>query len=169
MRKLKVILLSLLLILFSGVVSAQDEIPAAELCTDAGKSFMAEQFQLLADNFTTADDEALGQALHILSGLIGSYQAQCNGFVFSSDDYDAFDQVIGPIEFPDGFYRVTLTAGEYTSVSVEQLAGDCGFGNLLSTLSDETEDNGIWEFEGCRALLDISAREPWTLTVEPIE
>lgn len=170
MYKLTTLFVSIVLLIVAGGVMAQDELPIEELCGADGKAFMAEQFQLLADNFETAEDDAIKSALHILSGLVGSYQAQCNGFVFSSDDYDNVDQVLGPIEFPDGFYRVTFESPEYSLVSVDTLSGGCGFVSSLIVGGGESTDSDVWEFEdNCRALLNIDPTGDWTLTIEPVQ
>lgn len=169
MRKLLLIILSCLV--FVVPMFAQDDapFPIEELCTDDGKAFLAEQFGLLAEGLPTADEARTFEALAVMQTIISTYQAQCNGLVFNSEDYDSTDVVIGPVAIPDGTYRVTFEARGFASVTLDALEGDCG---LLSLMTVGDLEGGsvqdVWELEGCNGLIDVSASSAWTLTLEPL-
>ncbi len=101
--------------------------------------------------------------------------AACSGLTFSSDA-EGMMPVIGPVEIPEGIYRVTLVTEGFFIMKIDALDGECGEGSRMSSgafsVMQDTATNGaqiVVNSEGCEALLSISnVTQPWTLEFEKL-
>lgn len=158
----------ILLVVLVGAVQAQDE--EAEACDYAA---LAAQLTEVSEGLEASDDPAV--ELMALQAEIASFQASCNGLTFTSEE-EGLLPVIGPIEIPEGLYRVTVVTDGYFILDVEPLEGECGprggyTTNIMGVSRDEAVEGAeaLAESTGCEALLVIeNVTDPWVLTFEKI-
>jgi hypothetical protein len=90
--------------------------------------------------------------------------------LFTSEE-EGNQPVLGPIEVPDGVYRVRVVTDGYFIAKLEVLEGECGT-NTMFNLSQGRASEGaeiLFAAEGCEALISISnVTEDWTLGFYPI-
>lgn len=149
-------LLMIVILLLVGVVVAQEDEPAACDYATIGER-LVEAGESLADSANPAE------ALRELQGEIAQFSAGCSGFVFSSEEYGR-SVVLDIMEFPDGFYRVTLDSTS-ANVDVTEVEGDCG-DTFFYTNDGRVQTAG--EMAGCVALIAIDADADWTLSYEKL-
>lgn len=109
---------------------------------------------------TATDDNAL-EVLTQIGDQIAQLKVMCSGLTFEGSS----DEVVGPLEFPEGIYRATLTTPGFASITVTVLDGECGGGSgsfLTSVVFGAFRDdatNGmeaVFSSTGCEALIEIS-------------
>ena len=120
----------------------------------------------------SGDTETILEAMQILERVSINTRASCTGFAFNSDG-EGMQPVLGPIEFPDGTWIVTLTTDGYFIGRVEPLSGECdaGFGSMYNIGSGDAADGAqrILQTEACVALIAIeNTTEDWGLTIVPV-
>jgi len=98
---------------------------------------------------------------------IATLRAFCDGYIFDSEEY-GMDVVTDPIVLRDGLYRGILVADSFTSLTLEEVSGDCDFGGWFITNSDGGEEQELVEIEDCIAIIEANSSVPWTFTLEPI-
>jgi hypothetical protein len=163
MRKL--ILTICLIIAMTSMVSAQDE--AAETCDTS--SALATITELVADT----ELEPI-EILRAIKAAVDEILLQCDGLMFTSEN-EGLQPVIGPVEFPEGLYRVTFTTEGYGVVELEFLEGECEPSLYSDTLfinnAGESSDGAqaTLNSSGCEVLILLSrTNEPWTLEFEKL-
>lgn len=167
MKAFKVVLLILLVVLV-GATLAQDE--EAEACDYAA---LAARLTEVGEGLEASEDPAAD--LMALQTEITFLQASCSGLAFDSE-IEGLQPVIGPIEIPEGLYRVTVTTAGYFIMGVDPLDGECGprdgFSTNVMNVSRDTATEGaeaLVDSAGCEALLVIeNTTDPWTLTFEKL-
>jgi hypothetical protein len=117
----------------------------------------------------SGDTDADLDALLSLSEQIEALNIACRGFSFEGNA----GKLLGPIDLPEGYYRLRAEGEGFIIVELEALSGDCEMDminvmNMELTTEFETED--MIESEGCRATIQVSnVFAPWTLVIEPIQ
>lgn len=169
MKRICGLLLLLVLLAVSAVSVWAQEDEAPECDAAATADVLAE----LVEALRTAENpiEALG-AVRDAASLA---TAACSGLSFNSDD-EGLMPVIGPIEIPEGVYRVTLVTEGYFIMKVDALDGACGEGTRMSSnafnVGRDSATNGaevVIISEGCEALLSVSnVTKSWTLGFEKL-
>jgi hypothetical protein len=79
--------------------------------------------------------------------------------------------VLGPLEIPDGVYRVTVKTDGYFSLQMDTISGNCGDEKYLFLITKGDAKNGaqivLKPSDQCKALLTVSnASDPWQLQFE---
>jgi hypothetical protein len=83
--------------------------------------------------------------------------------------------LIGPVRFPDGYYKATLVTTKYLIIQILTVSGECGdssFHSLFSVSPGQANSGAeaLIPSQGCVAYFTFyNTSEPWTLTFEPIE
>lgn len=164
MKRLTISFLMLILLVIGITILAQEIPPGCDLAA------LSEQITINAADLSAVP---LDEALTILSDLqnsIASQSAACGGLAFNSDN-EGFQPVIGPVELPDGIWKVTFTTGGYVLLNATTLTGDCGgYDDEFLILSAGKGDavKGKQEVmttsDSCSLLLTVGmADEDWTL------
>ena len=161
----KLILALLIIILMAAPITAQDNPFEIGCDIDAYTTVVASQLKALTE---PGNDHTLSFA--IIGVLTQLVNAACNDLSFSSA-VDGMSPLLGPVNFPAGFYRATLTTDGHGIVKFTDIDGDCGAGFALFNISAGQGDDGAQKMmatpEGCTAFIEISnTRNPWTLTFE---
>jgi hypothetical protein len=120
----------------------------------------------------TGDEDAAALATTLADALseLRILQATCTGLSFTGTS----NAVLGPIDFPDGTYRVQVTTSGYFIASIEPLRGTCEarLGNSLFLLTAGGATEGAettLRTSGCSALVAIdNATASWALTFENV-
>jgi hypothetical protein len=98
-------------------------------------------------------------------------RAGCSGLSWNSDD-EGMQPVIGPVEIPEGLYRLTATTEGYIIVQHEIIDGECDEDYALFAESDGDATDGAqrtFNSAGCEVLITIdNVTEPWTLAFEKL-
>lgn len=118
------------------------------------------------------DREALTDMLRSIAGEIAANDAACSGLSFEGNA----PAVVGPVDIPEGIYRVTVTTGDLFIMGMLPLEGTCGSraetddeSNIFILAEAQTGADALVYSEGCSALLDVeSAIDPWALTFEKV-
>lgn len=96
-------------------------------------------------------------------------RATCDGLAFTGSS----QKVIGPVEFPEGTYRVTARTGGAMIALVTVAEGECGQGQymsanlflLMSTGKEGSET--LFVSKGCTALIEVSnVQGDWAMDFE---
>lgn len=164
--------LLLFVLLMSLVISyalAQDTGDEGAACDYAA---LAADIRDYADRLVETDDpESL---LAQMTERISLFRIDCLGLTYNSLD-DGFQPVIGPIELPEGFYRISASAEGRFIVQFDLLDGECELVNDSSNVIFNVTERGATgtqktlESSGC--LIEISVRraaDPWTMTFERV-
>lgn len=155
-------LLALLIVLAALPVSAQD-FAAADCDQAALLGSLATQLAQIkpGDDFWAAYAD--------LQTVIASEYFRCAGLTLEGDGSQP-QAVLGPLDIPDGVYRVTLTTSGRLKLELEELDGDCRYTGFV--VSEGEAVQGVqdrFEAEGCRLTVSIDhADRPWTLVFEPL-
>ena len=99
----------------------------------------------------------------------------CGDYSYSSEA-DGARPVLGPLTFPEGIYRATVTTEKLIGIKIFELDGTCGTqanvsGYLFLVREGEARDGAqaVFTSSGCELLLEFaSAEDPWTLTFEKL-
>jgi hypothetical protein len=166
MKFLHVLILVCLLMVSVGGVVAQDE-PTCDVAE------IAASLAVLVDELAEADDP-MAALLEIEEATIAA-RVDCGGLAFNSDD-EGLMPVIGPVEIPEGLYRVTFTVNGMASVDIEAVEGACevdGFMGLFFSMEMGGVEGAqaIFESDGCEALImfsDVMLADEWTLDFEKL-
>lgn len=93
-----------------------------------------------------------------------------------SSEEDGLQAVIGPVEIPEGFYRVTLVAGSTTIVHFEITDGTCedveseaNPTQLFSTGEATDGEEVLLSSEGCTGFVFASGLDNWTIEFDRLE
>lgn len=146
-------LLAMLVITVFRSANAQD----ADCETDELVTLLREQ----ADAIEAGDLDGLAD----LQAAISQTRAECSGFAYEGDG----NEVLGPVEFPDGFYRIETEMDTFGTVTLTEIDGNCGFVILGVFETNGGDDNAATELDGCEALIEISTTENWTLIFEQVD
>ncbi len=167
MKRIGLLVLALLLMVGAANVLAQDDAPACDAAATA------DVLAGLVEAVRTAESpiEALGAVRDAASIAL----AACGGLNFSSD-VEGMMPVIGPVEIPEGIYRVTVITDGYFIASFDVLDGQCGDGRLflpglfIVSAGDATEGaQAVVNSEGCETLISIeNVTEDWSLSFEKL-
>jgi hypothetical protein len=117
---------------------------------------------------TGGDVSAIVSMLAEAESAIAQLRAQCSGLSFQGSD----NTVLGPIEIPDGTYRVTVTTDGYFIADVQVVSGNCGdsLGLSLFILSSGDANAGaetVFNSSGCSALIAVdNVTEPWKIVFQ---
>lgn len=169
MKILHVLICCCLLIIGAFVIVAQDD--TSTLLCDVAE--ISESLSVLVAELTESDDPML--ALMALQEATIAARVECGGLAFNSDD-EGMQPVIGPVEIPEGLYRVTFTVNGMASVDIEAVEGDCevdGFMGLFFSMEMGGVEGAqaLFESDGCEALIMFSAvmlADEWTLDFEKL-
>lgn len=139
---------------------------AGDECTTTA---IESQLEIIVDEFADDPDGLLS----VLFNFAAFYKALCDDLVFTSDDY-GLQPLIGPIEIPEGFYRLRATTDGFLIADLVTVDGECsgsGFGStLFNMFSGVGEAQIIFTSEGCLGFIEITnTLEPWTLTFEKVD
>jgi len=92
-----------------------------------------------------------------------------------SSEIDGSMPLLGPLQFEDGRYKITLVTDGFMSASIETVNGDCeisGFMGLFNIMADQASDGAqaLLTTKECIGLITMSnVTEDWTLTFELIK
>lgn len=155
----------LVIVMLTALPAAAQESP--EGCTaeqvNAVITILTEALAAVQAHVDGGDPAAALEAMQEISNAAQGVRALCDGLAFEGDG----DDVLGPIPFPDGFYRVTFTSESFAHAGVEQMGGDCDFVPTVSVDDFEGgEGEAAFEFVGCVGLIEVTASAPWTLSFE---
>ncbi len=113
----------------------------------------------------------LAQVRDLRNGL-AMMDAACMALSFSAER-DGGQPVLGPLSFPDGVWKVTLTTPGFAVIQFTALEGDCDDSNtayLFTEMSGDAETGASKVFTtsgNCSALVTLENTEaPWTLNFE---
>lgn len=166
----RLLLIAILFTLIVPPVSAQDE---PECDTEAATLAL----ETALENLDSADDPlaVITEARRELARI----EAECLGLGPWEGDSD---QVIGPIEIPEGIYRVEVETDGFFIMDITTLNGECGptgfgtnvfnlFESDLAGSSEGRVSQATVQSEGCEAILEISnvAMGDYTLTFEKLD
>lgn len=158
------VLMFIFVMIGSTFIFAQEGDDAAAECDAAAAT---EDLSELAAGLADAED--FNTALRDLRDRASDYIVSCGELTFSHET-DGTSPVIGPIDFPDGAYRVTFDTNYIGGWSISDLDGDCGFGAYGSVTNIEGgQEQAFTEFEGCRGVIEVNATKEWSLTFELIQ
>lgn len=99
---------------------------------------------------------------------LANLRLQCSGMTFQG----SAATVLGPIDFPDGTYRVTATTSGFFIAELQPISGTCEtqlFGSLFTLMSGQATSGAEATFtaRSCSTLVNVSnITAPWTLTFE---
>jgi hypothetical protein len=116
------------------------------------------------------DSTTLATTLADVVSQLRILQANCTGLSFTGRS----NTVLGPIDFPDGTYRVQVTTDGFFIASIEQLGGTCEtrLSDTLFLLTAGGATQGAettFTTSGCSALIAIdNATSSWTLNFENV-
>ena len=167
MKRIGVVVLAALLLVSAVSVWAQDDAPVCDAAATA------DMLAGLVEALRTADSPI--EAIGAVRDAATEAAAACSGLNFNSDD-EGLMPVIGPVEIPEGLYRVTLTTEGYFIMHIDPLSGNCGEGRMFSgsaynLMAGDAKDGAqvVINSEGCEALFSISnVTKPWTLSFEKL-
>jgi hypothetical protein len=164
----KFFVMGLLVLLVAGVAMGQDVETPTECPTGAA---VFEALASMAGELDTEGMETLA-VLDLLRAAISEYTVACTGLNFSSEQ-DGMQPVIGPVEIPEGIYRVTATTEGGIISKIDVLSGECGgYGGSLVSAPKGQANNGaqvVFESAGCEALVSITlSTDAWTLAFEKL-
>ena len=155
---MKRLLVIIMLFTFIPGAAAQEEEPA---CDPAA----------LATTYTEqlATAETL-EDLAAVQNLIASDVAACAGLAFEGTS----GVVIGPIDIPEGVYKVVVVTEGYFIATEIVLEGECEFAGFMGiNISSGGASEGtevVFQSSGCEALLETSnVTAPWTLEFQKIK
>ena len=159
-------LLLVLVLLFTGVVIAQDDTTSVEGCaTEDFTTLLAEQSEILAES----DD--LDLALRDLINTLSAKRADCAGLLFN-DERNGKNKVLGPITLEEGLWKVTVTTdGYFAAPSLEVLSGECEATSyiLLNLGRGDAIDGAeaLIHLSGCEVLIPTShVSDAWEMRIE---
>lgn len=170
------LLVAALLALGAAATIAQPPPPPTECSPDYQAEAQAAFVQYLQAATTAlegGDTATWLLNLRYLRIISAAADALCSELAFSSET-SGLQAVIGPVLFPDGIYRVTLTTTGFAIIKPEVLGGECetaDFGGLYNIMQGRASDGAqtLFTTTGCLALLTVSnTSQPWTLTFELI-
>lgn len=158
--------LLVLVLLFTGIVIAQDDTAPIEGCeADDFTTFLAEQSEVLAES------EDLDLALRDLINTLSTQRADCAGLLFN-DERNGKNKVLGPITLEEGLWKVTVTTeGYFSAPSLEVLSGECEPTSyiLLNLGRDDAIDGAeaLIRSSGCEVLIPTSnVSDAWEMRIE---
>lgn len=131
---------------------------AADMMTLLNESVATAQTALDAGNMADWRD-----ALVNIQSATAVMEAICADYYFEGSG----KQVVGPVVFMDGVYKVKVTAeGGMAMMTFEKIGGRCPIA-LVSTSSSGGEAEDAMTFADCETLIEISGgAEKWTLAFE---
>lgn len=107
------------------------------------------------------------------ANLISEANTACNGFEYSGRGH----KIIGPIELPDGTWKLTLHSKDVNMWTGNALDGDCGHDSYSSHVFSETIVDSkdaamqiVPALKNCKLLVELYVMdEEWRITVEPFK
>lgn len=168
----KVLLICVLLLVVGFPTTAQEETQPLNCEIETIAVFLEAIQEDIAEALELYEDDPAA-ALNIITDLSSSADliyAQCHGLEFEGDS----DRVLGPVMFPDGFFRATVTTEGYFIAEIVPVSGTCEtarFGGLFNVSSGDATNGAesLLTTEGCTALIQTSiVNAPWTLTFDNI-
>lgn len=91
--------------------------------------------------------------------------------IFTSEE-EGLNVVVGPVDIPEGMYRLVITAANSTGFFFETIQGECGEGNGRGGIFADglPREEVLFRSEGCSLLIEVnSARGEWRLEFVPID
>ena len=174
MKRITVFLLLLVLLAASLPIHVHAQDAADEGCTaDDVAAYLDDLEAATASARVALESVDPASALAELAEITTAYyalQSACLGLTFEGDS----GQVIGPVEFPQGMYRATMTAGGSINSDVEVIEGECGYTNymgfMIMSMSGQASSELVFKSSGCTALITVEAILPvsWSLTFEKL-
>ncbi len=168
MKKLIFFMVGVFVIGLIPMAVAQDEGAACDYAA------VVEELAGMVEEIAEADDP--DAALLDLEKAVVAARIECGGMVFTSEE-EGLQPVIGPVEFPEGMYRATLTIDGMGMVELDVLDGSCGDSigmPIFMVLEMGGAPDGaqaVVESEGCEALISFSSvtfAHNWTLEFEKL-
>ncbi len=175
MRRIILIILAISSISLFTPLSAQDDdfIGCATITLEELQTMVTEDLAAMEKAVATSDVERWVEVARGLRNTLAIVDGFCRGFSWDSETEGQLP-VIGPVLFPDGLYRATVTTNDYLTLRIETLSGDCdpGGGRALFILSADDASDGaqaVFRSDSCAALIEISrVDEDWELSFELI-
>lgn len=139
----------------------------------AGACDPAALIEKLAQLRPTGDNAKDIGVLTVIENQIAAMRAACAGqaITFTGEA----DKAFGPLDFPQGTYRVSATSTAALSVSVITVSGECGSLILLSAIFEiltepRTLEDVFQAGEACRAMVKVTGVGPeWEVTFTPVK
>lgn len=124
-------------------------------------------------NIEDADTTNFLSTARELRRVLTRLDANCRGMIFTND-IEGMQPVIGPIPFPNGIWRATLTTAGFASVKIEDLSGTCeDDGLLFNAFEGDAADGAQKVFtsgNGCEVLIEMAnMSEDWELMFELVK
>lgn len=170
---MKSLLIILVIALCAAVLPARAQ--TLTISPDCDIPGIVDEVQQRLDEIDLTDAPAALTEIELLTLRMDYLKALCYGLVFEGED----NRVIGPVEIPQGIYRVRALPTEgYFGVEIAVMTGECGEGQRATgtRLFNEGIDRDAVspEFEalfvsmGCLTLLTVDADAPYTIIFESI-
>ena len=103
------------------------------------------------------------ETAEILQYVMSIFDAKCRGLSWTGAE-EGQQAVIGPVSFPNGIWRVHMSAmGPYTSAKVTTISGTCDGSIILFMISGGTEGEmspekeTTFKTQDCTALIEVSS------------
>lgn len=159
-----------ILILFIGLLGV---IVMAQGSEECDYTALAQRLAEASEGLEGSEDPA--GDVSALQAELSSFSAACSGLAFDSET-EGLQPVIGPVEIPEGLYRLVVTTPGYYIMDIEPLEGECGprggFSTNVLNISRDTATEGaeaLVESSGCEALLVIdNVTDAWRVSFEKI-
>jgi hypothetical protein len=167
-KVLNVVLLLVLVIFPFFIVQAQGSNDFE--CSAEGLDALISDINGRLSELQGSEQFDIGQALDDIyetEQLLADFRLQCAGLEFHGNA----NSVLGPVTFPDGTYRVTVTTSGFFIADIEAVSGSCdtdwnGLFNLTSGRAS-TGAQSSFTSHGCVGLIEISnISSDWTLVFE---
>ena len=160
-------MMAFVMVFASVYTVAQDDEPVADCDLEAISEYMGE----FVDGLPDFDDP--GNALDVIDDLVHEARIECFGMSWNSDD-EGMQPVLGPRDFDEGVYLVTVTTTGYFVLEHTVLDGGCRDYQMtiLYTPGDAADGaQEVWDIPdgGCELLMNVSTTsESWVMDVEKL-
>ena len=115
------------------------------------------------------------EVLRVIANEIALLDAKCNGLSFEGTS----QVVLGPVEVPEGIYRVTVNTPGFVIVRITPIEGTCGqrsdddrdYTMFSESQGEASPAQTVFQSAGCSILIEFdNLSDPeWTLTFEKVQ